>query len=263
MERITSAHNQLFKIFKQLATQGKARRKLGQTIFEGVHVCDALLKSGGEPAYCIVSDGGLQQAEVTGLIARLDDATPVVNLPDSLFRSLSVVENGVGVAFVVGVPEVDDEPPVLTTDALLIDAVQDPGNVGALLRTAAASGVTVAYLSEGSASAWAPKTIRAGMGAHVAMTIYERVDLLDLVKKTTVPVRATSLQASESVYQKDLTVPTAWIMGNEGAGVSAELLAACGDNTVIIPQDDGVESLNVAAAAAVCLFEQRRQRMVQ
>ena len=95
------------------------------------------------------------------------------------------------------------------------------------------------------------------------MEIYEQVDLLELVKKATVPVRATSLNAQESVYEKDLTVPTAWIMGNEGAGVSEELITLCGDNTVIIPQDESVESLNVSAAAAVCLFEQRRQRMVK
>ncbi|MGH7217997.1 MAG: TrmH family RNA methyltransferase [Candidatus Microsaccharimonas sp.] len=261
MERITSAHNQLFKRFKQLATQAKARRADGQTIFEGVHVCESYLNSGQQPRYCIVSDSAQQDPEVTKLIFRLDDHTPIVNLADSLFHSMSSVEQGVGVAFVVAIPEPIDTP-ALAGDALLIDAVQDPGNLGALLRTAAAAGVKDVYLSEGSASAWAPKTIRAGMGAHMGMNIYERVQLNELVKSASVPVRATSLQATESLYQKDLTVPTAWIMGNEGAGVSDELIALCGDNAVSIPQDEAVESLNVAAAAAVCLFEQRRQRLV-
>ncbi len=262
MERITSAHNQLFKRFKQLATQAKARRMDGQTIFEGVHVCEAYLKSGQQPRYCIVSDSAQQDPEVTKLLFMLDDTTPVVNLADSLFHSMSSVENGIGVAFVVAIPEVD-ETPALTGDALLIDAVQDPGNVGALLRTAAAAGVKEVYLGEGSASAWAPKTIRAGMGAHTVMNIYEHVELVELVKAASIPVRATSLRAAESIYQKDLTVPTAWVMGNEGAGISEALIAACGDNVVTIPQDEAVESLNVAAAAAVCLFEQHRQRLVQ
>lgn len=260
MERITSAHNQLFKRFKQLATQSKARRADGQTIFEGVHVCEVYLNSGQQPRYCIVSDSAQQDPEVTKLIFRLDDKTPVVNIADSLFQSMSSVENGVGVAFVVAIPEAS-EALALSGDALLIDAVQDPGNVGALLRTAAAAGIKDVYLGEGSASAWAPKTIRAGMGAHTVMNIYEHTDLLKLVNAATVPVRATSLQATESIYQKDLSVPTAWIMGNEGAGVSEALVTACGDDVVMIPQDEAVESLNVAAAAAVCLFEQRRQRL--
>jgi TrmH family RNA methyltransferase len=260
MERITSAHNELFKRFKQLATQPKARRMDGQTIFEGVHVCEAYLASGQQPRYCIVSDSAQKDPEVTKLMFLLDDTTPIVNIADSLFHNMSSVENGIGIAFVVEIPETA-ETPALTGDALLIDAVQDPGNLGALLRTAAAAGVKNVYLGEGSASAWAPKTIRAGMGAHTVMNIYERVDLLELVNAATVPVRATSLQATESIYQKDLTVPTAWIMGNEGAGVSDALVAACGDDVVMIPQDEAVESLNVAAAAAVCLFEQRRQRL--
>lgn len=261
MERVTSAHNSLYKIFKQLATQPKTRKQLRQTIFEGVHVCDAYLQSGEEPLYCIVADAALEQSEVTGLIARLASNTPVVNIPDSLFAAMSVVENGVGVAFVVDIPTHDAAAP-LTGDALLIDAVQDPGNVGTLLRTAAAAGIQKVYLSAGSASAWAPKTIRAAMGAHTKLSMYEQVNLAELITHASVPVRATSLTAPQSLYDVNLTVPTAWIMGNEGAGVASELLELCADTTVSIPQDTAVESLNVAAAAAVCLFEQRRQRIV-
>ena len=259
MERITSAQNSLFKIFKQLATQSKTRKQLRQTIFEGVHVCDAYLQGGEDPLYCIVSDAALQQPEVTDLVARLASNTPIVNVPDSLFSSMSAVDNGVGVAFVVDIPTYETVP-ALTDDALLIEAVQDPGNLGTLLRTSAAAGVKNVYLSAGSASAWAPKTVRAAMGAHMHVTIYEHADLAELIKSSTVPVRATTLQATNSLYDVDLTVPTAWIMGNEGAGVSEALLTLCSDNAVIIPQDASVESLNVAAAAAVCLFEQRRQR---
>ncbi len=258
-KRITSAQNPVYRAFKHLALQAKARRETNQTVFEGVHVCEAFLKSGFQPVTAIVADAALENAEVTKLLLHLDDNTEVVQLADSLFAGMSSVEQGVGIAFVVEIPEYA-EPPRIEGDALLIDAVQDPGNLGALLRTAAAAGVTEAYLSAGSASAWAPKTIRAGMGAHMAMNIYEQCDLAELVRSAAVPVRATSLKAKQSVYQKDLTIPTAWIVGNEGAGVSEELITLCGQNTVIIPQDEGVESLNVAAAAAVCLFEQRRQR---
>lgn len=259
MERITSAHNSLFKIFKQLATQAKTRKQLRQTVFEGVHVCEAYLQSGEDPLYCIVSDAALEHTEVQAIIARLAPNTPVVHIPDSLFASMSAVDNGVGVAFIVDIPT-HETIPSLTDDALLVEAVQDPGNLGALLRTAAAAGITQVYLSAGSASAWAPKTVRAAMGAHMHVTIYEQADLIELIKGASIPVRATTLQAQTSLYDADLTVPTAWVMGNEGAGVSEDVLAACGEHAIHIPQDRSVESLNVAAAAAVCLFEQRRQR---
>ncbi len=261
LKRITSAQNPVYKSLKQLATQAKVRRETALTLFEGIHVCEAFLNAGFQPVRCIVSDAAQENVEVSTLLMRLEDTTEVIELPDSLFKGLSSVEQGVGIAFVVEIPH-DSEVPAITGDALLIDGVQDPGNLGALLRTAAAAGVTEVYLSKGSASAWAPKTIRAGMGAHMAMNVYEQCDLVDIVQGAAVPVRATSLGAKESVYQKDLTIPTAWIVGNEGAGVSGPLLALCGDNAVSIPQDEAVESLNVAAAAAVCLFEQRRQRMV-
>lgn len=261
-KRITSAQNPVYKTLKQLATQTKARRISGRTIFEGIHVCDAFLKAGFQPLRCIVADSAQKDAEVSLLLMRLQDNVEVIEIPDSLFHGMSAVEQGVGVAFVVEIPH-DAEAPVITGDALLVDGIQDPGNLGALFRTAVAAGVTEIYLSKGTASAWAPKTIRAAMGAHMATNVYEQCDLAELIKSANVPVRATSLKAKESIYEKDLTISTAWIVGNEGAGVSDELIALCGNNTVIIPQDSAVESLNVAAATAVCLFEQRRQRMVK
>lgn len=259
MKHITSAQNPQVKFWRQLASQSKARREHQQTIFEGVHVCEAYLAAKGAPLACFVAESAVVNTEVAPLIARLQDDAITV-LPDTLFRSISGVENGVGVAFVVAIPE-SAQPPALASDALLIDGVQDPGNLGALLRTAVAAGVRDIYLSASSASAWSPKAIRAGMGAHVAAIIYENCDLSALIQGATVPVYATSLAATNTLYEKDLTRPGAWLFGNEGAGVSEELIALCGDNAVIIPQASEVESLNVAAAAAVCLFEQSRQRL--
>ncbi len=208
----------------------------------------------------MVGMDSLKNKEVSGILFRLDLSIPVIEVPENLYERVSSLDQGVGVLFVISTPK-SEEPPVLKTDALLLDAIQDPGNVGAMLRTAAAAGVSDIYLSAGSASVWSPKVLRAGMGAHFTLTIHEGVDLKTLVSSAGIPVVATSLTATETLYQKDLTAPHAWLFGNEGAGVSDELLKLCEKNAIIIPQTDGVESLNVAAATAVCLFEQRRQRL--
>lgn len=261
MQRITSAKNPFIKRTRQLATSAKERRSSGLTLLDGIHLCDAYLRAGLEPVSVIVGDSAMSDGEVVAILERLDERAELISVPDSLLASISVVEQGVVIAFVVQVPEAAGDAPKLAGDALLLDGVQDPGNVGALLRTAAAAGIKQVYLGGQTASAWAPKVLRAGMGAQFALDIFEGCDLVDVVKNSTVPVYATSLQAKQSVYQKDLTGASAWLFGAEGRGVSKELTALCGDNAVIIPQADGVESLNVAAAAAVCLFEQRRQRI--
>ncbi len=257
---ITSAQNPHIQHIKQLATSSKQRQKSKQTILDGVHLADAYLRSGGTPEQVVVATESLTNPEVSEILFRLNDSLDIIEVPLSLFERVSSLEKGVALLFVIAQPAKEQQGE-LATDALLLDTVQDPGNVGAMLRTAAAAGVKDVYLSSGSASAWAPKVLRAGMGAHFTLTIHEGVDLQALISQASVPVVATSLEASHSLYEKDLTDPHAWLFGNEGAGVSGELLELCKDDAVIIPQSDGVESLNVAAATAVCLFEQRRQRI--
>lgn len=183
---------------------------------------------------------------------------PGILLSEAKFRAISSVENGVGVMFVVDTPRLT-APGALTTSALLLENIQDPGNMGTMLRTAAAAGVTEVYVSSGSVAVWSPKVLRAGMGAHYALRIYENCDLVGLVTGSKVPVLVTSLNATDSIYDKNLSGETAWLFGNEGNGVSRELLSLDVEH-VIIPQNPSVESLNVAAAVAVCLFEQVRQR---
>lgn len=259
MQRITSAQNHTIKMIRQFGTSAKLRKEFNQTLFEGIHLCQAYLESGGEPVYCVISDSSLKNPEVVAIASQLREEECIL-VPDSLFTSLSTVENGVGILFVVSIPESEKVERIIT-DALLLDGVQDPGNMGTLLRTAAAAGVQKVYLSEGSASAWSPKVIRAGMGAHMALEIHEKADLVTEVKNATVPVFTTSLHAKKTLYEAGLTQPSAWLFGAEGAGVSEELLSLTEGEQVIIPQESNVESLNVAAAAAICLFEQRRQRL--
>jgi len=147
----------------------------------------------------------------------------------------------------------------MTVSAVLLDGVQDPGNVGSILRSAGAAGITQVYCSAGTAFCWSPKVLGAAMGAHFVLEIFENVDLAELVRASNIAVLAMSGYAQERLYDVDLRQPVAWLLGHEGQGVSDELMSLA-SHQVVIPHAGRVESLNVAAAAAVCFFEQLRQR---
>jgi TrmH family RNA methyltransferase len=141
----------------------------------------------------------------------------------------------------------------------LLEDIQDPGNLGSILRTAAAAGCDAAFISTGCADVWSPKVLRAAMGGHFALSLHEHADLFNVAAVFEGTLFATSLQASASLYDSKLNGNVAFAFGNEGAGLSAELSNLCRQR-VRIPMHGKVESLNVAAAAAVCLFEAARQR---
>lgn len=258
MKHITSTHNEIYKNLLRLASSSKHRKRSGQTLLEGVHLCESYLEQVGRPLMYVYTDNAKETEEVAKII-EVCEAKSVsgVLLGESNFQAISNLEHGTGLIFLVNIPA-PTTPIGLAGTALLLEDVQDPGNMGTMLRTAAAAGVTEAYVSSGSVSAWSPKVLRAGMGAHFALRIYENVDLAGVIAGAKVPVLATSLVASQSIYEKDLSQSVAWLFGNEGAGVSKELLSLKVEQ-VIIPQNPRVESLNVAASAAVCLFEQYRQ----
>ena len=223
------------------------------------------MECGTLPRYCVVGQSSLGDREVAPLIAMLGGRTPEDRLPDgrlillddALFGALSQVEQGVALLFVI------DVPPVAAVDRIerscvMLDRIQDPGNVGSILRTAAAAGIVDIYASRGCASAWSPKVLRAGMGAHFHLRIHEDCDLRTLAARTSIPRIATSPSAARSIHESDLARELAWMFGHEGQGLAPELM----DDAIAlsIPQAGKVESLNVAASAAICLFEQLRQR---
>jgi TrmH family RNA methyltransferase len=261
MKAISSRDNPLYKELKHLATNSQARRKAGRTLLDGVHLCETYLQHAGMPAQCIVSESARYNPEVATILATCDtDAHRCVVLPDALYGALSQVENGVDLLFVIDTPQTSYEK-VLQRSAVLLDNLQDPGNLGSILRSAAAAGITDVFCSPGSVFAWSPKVLRAGMGAHFLLQIHENVDLMALVKDTKIPVLATSSHAQKTVFQVDLKQDVAWLFGHEGQGVDAALLASA-THQVVIPHLGAVESLNVAASAAICFFEQVRQRVL-
>jgi TrmH family RNA methyltransferase len=259
MKTISSRDNAFYKELKQLATSSQARRKAGRSLLDGVHLCQTWLDLRGLPAHCLVSEGALANPEVAAIIERVEYRQgQVTALPDTLFGALSQVENGVHLLFLVDTPQ-PAIPDALTRSAVLLDGVQDPGNVGSILRSAAAAGIEQVFCSPGTAFCWSPKVLRAAMGAHFVLEIFENIDLAALVRGARVPVLATSGYADKRIWDLDLREPAAWLLGHEGQGVSDELLALA-THRVAIPHLGKVESLNVAACAAVCFFEQARQQ---
>jgi RNA methyltransferase, TrmH family len=259
MKTISSRDNALYKELKQLASSAQVRRKSGRSLLDGVHLAQAYQQQGGRAQYCIVTESAVEHPEVAPLLAQCEaGGSQCICLPDPLYAALSQVENGVGLLLVIATPQ----PPVpqqLTASAVLLDGLQDPGNLGSILRSAAAAGIAHIFCSPGTTAAWSPKVLRAGMGAHFLLEIVENADLPALCRHSAVPVLATSSHAQRTIYQADLTQPVAWLFGHEGQGVS-EILLATTNTTVVIPHLGQMESLNVAAAAAVCFFEQVRQR---
>ena len=259
---VTSASNETVKLLRRLAMSAKTRRDEGQYVAEGTHLVQSLLSAGATPLLYAVSESAQANGEVGQLIDDLTNQNiKQIILSDSLFESVTTIHAAVGIVAVCALPT-GDSIGQLDADTLLLEDVQDPGNLGTILRTASAAGVQTIVLSSQCASPWSPKALRAGMGAQFGLTIYEDEELAPLVESANVLVYVTTLSdKSVSLYDTNLSAPSAWIFGNEGQGVSEQLMNLANTTHVSIPQaNSSVESLNVSAATAVCLYEQYRQR---
>jgi TrmH family RNA methyltransferase len=253
--RITSHDNARFKALLRLQQSSRERRKAGRSLLDGVHLVSAYVEHAGTPVEIVVSEFAVQDAEIAALLTRAG-ISPLV-LADGLFRELSSVATPTGIIAVVETPRAPVVP-ASPGPCVMLEDIQDPGNLGSILRSAAAAGVEEVYLSRASVQAWSPRVLRAGMGAHFALRIFEGVDLHGLVQNYPGTVLATVRRAATPVHEADLRGRVALLFGNEGAGLSPELVEAA-HQSVCIPMPGKAESLNVAAAAAVCLFERVRQ----
>lgn len=259
MKKISSAQNPLVKKLVQLSEKQSFRNKQKMTIIEGAHLTAEWLKCFGVPDFCVISSSSKRSEEVEAIIQKCEELnTEIIELEAKIYSKISPVIEGVGVLFVVKIPK--NQGANFCEDSIILDRVQDPGNLGTILRSAVGFGVKQIICSKGTVSAWSPKVLRAGMGAHFQLEIFENEDLKEVIENLKVPTFATSLKAQKIIYDEDFTTKTTWVFGNEGTGVSSELLSKV-KNQVIIPQTGEIESLNVAMAATVCLAEQARQRL--
>jgi TrmH family RNA methyltransferase len=255
MKIVRSADNPRFKALRKLVQSSHERRQTGLSVLDGPHLVAAYHDHVGIPDEVVVMDSGRGQDEIRALLTRLS-VEPLV-LADALFERLSSVVTPTGIIAVIRTPRPDPVPP-RAGSCLMVENLQDPGNLGSILRSAAAAGLTQVLLSKHAVHAWSPRVLRAAMGAHFLLRLHEGVDLLAAARAYEGRVIATSQRAPRTLYKEDLRGDVALVLGNEGGGISDDLLAAA-HAVVAIPMPGKAESLNVAAAAAVCLFERVRQ----
>jgi len=242
---ITSRDNPLLKRLRVLAQDNAAYRKQGQVWLEGDHLCRALLARGHRPVTAVFSETFWRQAPHD----LRDAADHIVTVPDALMAGISGLESPAGVGFVWDLPKAA----ALQSGAaaVALDRLQDAGNVGSILRSAAAMGFAQVLALKGTAALWSPKVLRAGMGAHFGLHLVEGLSVDDLAGLS-VPLLVTSSHQGDFLHQARLPWPCAWVLGHEGQGVSPAL-EALATQKLRIAQPGGEESLNVAAAAAICL----------
>jgi len=253
---ITSRDNGFIKDLKRLAREASAYRRLGYVWLEGDHLCRAALTRGLRADTAVLSDSYWSETSKEWA----QTASKVVILPDALFAEISALESPAKMGFILPWQGAATQlqPGVAT---LVLDRVQDAGNVGAMLRSASAFGFAQVLALKGTAALWSQKVLRAGMGAHFGLHLVESASAADIAQLN-VPLLATSSHQGAFIHQADLPWPCAWAMGHEGQGVGPEV-ANQAQLWVRIAQPGGEESLNVAAAAAICLHASALQACKQ
>lgn len=245
VQHITSRDNTLLKDLRRLAQDNTAYRKQGRVWAEGDHLYRAALARGFQPAIGVFSESFWPLAQVEYAQAAIKN----IVVPDAAFKDISGLESPASMGFVFDLPLVGNVQGNAAT--VILDRVQDAGNVGSILRSAAAFGFKQIIALKGTAALWSPKVLRAGMGAHWGLTLIEGVEL-DALDVLQVPIVVTSSHQGELIQNLKVPQPCAWTLGHEGQGVSEELTRRA-SHFARIGQPGGEESLNVAAAAAICL----------
>ena len=246
LTHVSSRDNVLIKDLRRLSQDSTAYRKQGRVWLEGDHLCRAALARGLKPVLAVFSESFWPLAPVEWAQAAIKN----IVITDALLPEISGLESPARMGFVLDLPA----SPALQCDvaSVILDRVQDAGNVGSILRSAAAFGFSQIIALKGTAALWSPKVLRAGMGAHFSLRLVEGVEP-EALAELTIPIVVTSSHHGSFLHQQPIPMPCAWAMGHEGQGVSDALLARA-QLKVRIDQPGGEESLNVAAAAAVCLY---------
>ena len=251
---ISSRDNAFVKDLKRLAQDNTAYRKQGQVWLEGDHLCRAALTRGLQPTTAVFSESFWPEAQSNYAQA----ATKIIVTSDAIFADISGLESPSRMGFLLDLPVATGLIPEVAT--VILDRVQDAGNVGSILRSAAAFGFKQVLALKGTAALWSPKVLRAGMGAHFGLTLIEGL-APDTLQALQVPLVVTSSHQGQLLHQQTLPQPCAWVLGHEGQGVSEALMARA-TRSVRIVQPGGEESLNVAAAAAICLHASAAQAVI-
>ena len=252
---ITSRDNPIVRRLKKLAESARARREAHITLLDGEHLLTAYLEAGGQP-HTLVRAASFDAERFARLAARCPAVKRIV-LPDALFAELAPVATPTGLLAEAAwlAPPASGATPLV----IVLEDIQDPGNLGAMLRTGAAAGATLAVLSKGCHDPWSPKALRGGQGAQFVLPMQQGADLVTWLHGFAGRSVALALAEDSDFYALDLGGPLALIAGNEGAGLS-EAVCEAATRCAHIPMAGRIESLNASAALAVAVFEAVRQR---
>lgn len=243
-EPLRSRSNPRVQRWRALVREAGARRREGRMVLEGPHLVAAALEAGLVPHALLLSDRGAARPELVALAG-----AAAVRLSDAAFAAIADAGSPAGLAGEFDIPGLEANAP----GTVFLDAIQDAGNVGAILRSAAAFGVGRVVLGRGCADAWSPKVLRAGMGAHFRLALESDADLAQALARHAGPVACMVPRGGTALDRAELGPEVAWLLGAEGQGVDPALQALV-PLKVTIPMATGTESLNVAAAAAVCFY---------
>lgn len=264
MTLINSAANENIKRWRKISEHPRGAKKIGTTLAEGIHLAEVICEKRPETRAVVVRENNVHP-DVHALAERVAEETGAkfLTVADKLYDAVCPVENGTGIMVEVAVEFAQRPMQPIAEDALYLDGVQDAGNMGTLIRTALAAGVRHIAASSGSAGFWAPKVLRAGMGAHFSAKLYDNVCAEEIHTLFAGRVLAADARGGMDLFRTQgwEKGPVVWMMGAEGPGLSLQALAVA-DERYLIPIEHACESLNVGAAAAVCLFEQRRRRLL-
>jgi RNA methyltransferase, TrmH family len=248
MSVLTSKDNPRVKRWARLVQDARYRKSEGHAILEGPHLVAAWRQHRLKAAAIIVTEKALEKKE----ISELAGMTPVI-VSEAVFSSIVDAENPPGIAAEIAIPQ----PKKAEGDVVFLEGVQDPSNVGAIIRSAAAFGIGEVVLDQACADAWSPRALRAGMGGHFSLAV-RQVSQLELASFDGT-LLCTVVRGGTELGSASLKGRLGWIFGGEGRGISPEVEKQV-RTKVTIPIATGSESLNVAAAAAICLYEASKSR---
>lgn len=252
MEHITSRSNALITRIRKLVAERKHRRREGVMVCEGPKMLGEALRWGAA-LDTVVWEAGKARAQ------EIPDGVRQVEVPGDLLAALAPTQTPQGVLFLCQLPERALPEKLEGQRYLVLDGVQDPGNVGTILRTADAFDCDGVFLVNACADPYSPKTARATMGAVFRRDVYQCTadELCALLQKSNLPLYGTALR-NDTVCLRDAELSRAAVaIGSEGRGLSAEILSKC-EKTIKIPMSPRCESLNAAVAASVVLWEMYR-----
>jgi TrmH family RNA methyltransferase len=259
---IRSRANARLRRLHALIERASARRREHCAVIEGEHLLESWLMHRPEQLREVYWRADEPPPPgIASRLAGLADPIECFTLDAELFARISSLENSRGPIAVLLLPA-DHQPQLgpIDTDAIYLDALQDPGNVGTILRSALAFGVRTVLAAPGCVDLWSPKVLRAAMGSHVLLEIHTDCSIERLFACARVPLRATSSHATRLIREAGLAAPGIWLFGQEGRGLDQPALANADIDWLAIEQSADIESLNVGVAASICLYEQYRQR---